>query len=65
MVKHTQTISRQQRKNGLSVFDRFVGLELRGLIALHHKTGSEIKCPNNTPLVSSFTFFIFEQNMLS
>ena len=31
MVKHTQTIRRQQPKNCLSVFDHFVGLVLKGL----------------------------------
>ena len=31
MVKHTQTIRRQQPTNCLSVFDWFVGLELKGL----------------------------------
>ena len=31
MVKHTQTIHRQQPTNCLSVFDHFVGLALKGL----------------------------------
>ena len=31
MVKHTQTIRRQQPMNYLSVFDHFVGLRLKGL----------------------------------
>ena len=31
MVKHTQTICRQQPTNCLSVFDQFVGLALKGL----------------------------------
>ena len=31
MVKHTQTIRRQQPTNGLIVFDHFVGLALEGL----------------------------------
>ena len=31
MVKHTQTICRQQRTNCLSVFDHFKGLTLIGL----------------------------------
>ena len=31
MVKHTQTIRREQPTNSLSVFDCFVGLELKGL----------------------------------
>ena len=31
MVKHTQTIRRQLPTNCLSVFDRFVGLTLKGL----------------------------------
>ena len=37
MVKHTQTIRRQQPTNYLSVFDHFVGLALEGLI---HYTAS-------------------------
>ena len=32
MVKHTQTIQRQQPTNCLSVFDHFVWLALKGLI---------------------------------
>ena len=31
MVKHTQTIRRQQLMNFLSVFDQFVGLALKEL----------------------------------
>ena len=31
MVKHTQTIRRQQQTNCLSVFDHFVGFTLKGL----------------------------------
>ena len=31
MVKHTKTNRRQQPTNGLSVFNRFVGLALKGL----------------------------------
>ena len=31
MIKHTQTICRQQLTNFLSVFDHFVGLALKGL----------------------------------
>ena len=31
MVKHTETIFRQQPMNCLSVFDLFVGLALKGL----------------------------------
>ena len=31
MVKHTQTIHRQQLTNCLNVFDQFVGLALKGL----------------------------------
>ena len=33
LVKQTQTIPRQQPKNGLSVFDHFVGIALKGLNA--------------------------------
>ena len=32
MVKHTQTIRRQQPMNYLSVFDHFVWVALKGLI---------------------------------
>ena len=32
MVKHIQKICRQQLTNCLSVFDHFVGFELKGLI---------------------------------
>ena len=31
MVKHNETIRRQQPTNYLSVFDHFVGLALKGL----------------------------------
>ena len=31
MVKHTQTIRRQEPTNCLSVFDQFMGLALKGL----------------------------------
>ena len=34
MVKHTQTIRRLLLTNCLSVFDHFVGLELKGLMCL-------------------------------
>ena len=34
MVKHTQTIRRQQPMNCLSVFDHFMGLALKGLTVL-------------------------------
>ena len=37
MVKHTQTIRRQQPTNCLSVFDHFVGLALNGLKFLVNK----------------------------
>ena len=33
MVKHTQTIRRQKPTNCLSVFDHFLGLTLKGLMA--------------------------------
>ena len=36
MVKHTQTIPRQQPTNCLSVFDHFVKLALKGLITRGH-----------------------------
>ena len=32
MFQHTQTIRRQQPTNFLSVYDRFLGLALKGLI---------------------------------
>ena len=34
MVKHTQTIRRQQPTNCLSVFDHFVGLAVKGLTCM-------------------------------
>ena len=34
MVKHTQTIRRQQPTNCLTVFDHFVGLALEGLLGI-------------------------------
>ena len=34
MVKHTQTIRRQQQKNCLSAFDHFAGLPLKRLIVV-------------------------------
>ena len=34
MVKHTETIRRQQPTNYLSVFDHFVGLTFKGLSSL-------------------------------
>ena len=44
MVKHTQTISRQQPTNYLSVFDRFVGLALKALVGLALKPISAQCC---------------------
>ena len=40
MVKHIQTIYRQQLTNRLSVFDHFMGLALKGLsmIAVSNRT---------------------------
>ena len=46
MIKHTQTIPRQQPANCLSVFDHFVGLTLKGLI-------NEITVLNLYPLTST------------
>ena len=37
MVKHTETITRQQPTNCLSVFDHFVGLALKGLRSCFRK----------------------------
>ena len=34
IVKHSQTIRLQQRKNCLSVFDHFVGLVLKGFVVI-------------------------------
>ena len=45
MVKHTQTICRQQPANCLTVFDHFVGLVLKGL------TGRE---PNEEGIFHNF-----------
>ena len=41
MVKHTQTICRQQSTNCLSVLDHFVGLALEGLNKLAQLENSE------------------------
>ena len=35
ILKHTQTIRRQQPKKCLSMFDHFVELALKGLILVH------------------------------
>ena len=40
MVKRTQTIRRQKPMNCLSVFDHFVGLELKGLSANSKKSSN-------------------------
>ena len=42
MVKHTQTIRRQQLTNCLSVFDHFVGLAIEGL-KMHDISGKQAK----------------------
>ena len=39
MVKHTQTIHRQEPTKCLSVFDHFVGLSRKGLIQLAEMHG--------------------------
>ena len=36
MIKHTETILRQQPSNCLSVFDHFVGLALEGLTYINY-----------------------------
>ena len=43
MVKHTQTICRQQPTNCLNVFDHFVKWALKGFIPLHLRSFKEIK----------------------
>ena len=42
MVKHTQTIRRQQPTDCSSVFDHFVKLALKGLISLHNSAFGEL-----------------------
>ena len=46
MVKHTQTIRRQQPKNCLSVFVYFVGLPLKG-VKLYVTSVMELSCKNS------------------
>ena len=43
MVKHTQTIRRQQPTNCLGIFDHFVGLALKGII-LQQATDLTLPC---------------------
>ena len=43
MVKHIQAILRRQPMNCLSVFDRFVGLVLKGLTYMLNLTTQTIK----------------------
>ena len=56
MVKHTQTVRRQQSTNCLSVFDHFVGLALKGLtnLILHYKLNYML--PNSKH--GSFSHFV-------
>ena len=42
MVKHTETIRRQQPTNCLSVFDYFVGFALKGLDQ-YHKNAADVQ----------------------
>ena len=42
MVKHTQTIRRQQPTDCSSVFDHFVKLALKGLISLYNSAFGEL-----------------------
>ena len=45
MVKHTQTVLRQQLTNCLSVFDHFMGVALKGLISLMESNwSSHMQC---------------------
>ena len=46
MVKQTQNIRRQKPTNCLSVFDHYVGLMLKGLIAENWKKLSGLGPPN-------------------
>ena len=63
MVKHTQTIRRQQATNYLSVFDHFVGLTLKGLNASIWKIGAIIRlnslcCCKNSFVTSVCLLFV-------
>ena len=64
MVKHIQTIRRQQPTNCLNVSDHFVGLVLKGFIL---GAFSLYKCHSTHPIFAVNTFSIkhFENSMLS
>ena len=57
MVKHNQTIRRQQPTDCLSVFDNFVGLALKRLITLH-STLTYVMLYSNITLVVEIIFVI-------
>ena len=48
MVKHTQTIRKQQPTNYLSVFDHFMGLALKGLISMQSPSGDNFETESLT-----------------
>ena len=49
MVKHTQTIRRQESTNCLSVFDHFVGLAIKGLKNIYYSVPQlAFTCSNST-----------------
>ena len=53
MVKHTQTIRRQQLTNYISVLDHFVGLPLKGLITILAIISKKIFLSKHEPPVNS------------
>ena len=60
MVKHTQTIRRQQPTNCLSMFDHFVGLVVKGLKMLIAQERSSRKfLKNNLECLSFWSTYIF------
>ena len=60
MVKHTQTIRRQQPTNCLSMFDHFVGLAVKGLKMLIAQERSSRKfLKNNLECLSFWSTYIF------
>ena len=70
MVKHTQTIRRQQPTNCLSVFDHFVKLTLKGLIAKSQQWKYQNNVWNllkvnskNTKTTSMLSFWVFIANI--
>ena len=58
MVKHTQTIRRQEPRNCLSVFDHFAGMTLKGLTQISDENWSIFDFPSFYPLPYMFIALI-------